>query len=858
MGLLDRIRGVGDRPASSTSSGVTVRPTPARPDSDLAPTPSRGDAWTLPGLKTTMRPMPTIIDPVASMLVTRRPTAVVEPEVRHGVDLRVSGEVLSGVIARATGSAPEAPLSVRTAPKSKKSRAPESAFVAPEVHEPTGPTFTPGPQIERTEPRGTDLSPTPVIPRMISARPTGQMPSIKEVRSGISFKAPEPVAPKRPAIMDTLDDGADGAESSRSGRRMKWDDLVAAPEPAAEPTPEPSPNRRRGNAPPISLDATPAPAAKATAPRPTAPSPQATPLPPLPVPAPAADAWPTTPAISPTAGRTNALPDLSAFGVIPGVTTGLGAAPQPPAPRPPAATPPVSGAAPAVRARRSRGFIAPESTDEPTPAKPTPPTPAPAKSTPATSAPQLRSRDAESSAAPLPAGHTHDDGHDHGHGPSGPDDTDGHATSRPISSAEPLLRGRDTTTAQEPSDRTSSPQSPGRPDLVTHTSPAQTPLADETSRVDLAHDIRSHIESEVGASPAAVEVRQGPTADRKAREFNAEAFTDGGVVHLAADRPLSSARGRQLLAHEATHVVQQTSGTTASREKLENQARRVESRAGGPQAPSQRASSGAQSGNTPAASSVPVSSAAPALSSRASSPVAASTSGAPLSAPAPSPSAARVTAPSPAQRRTPSLVGSRSTVSTPASTGITSDVSATTSATSPGSSTTSFGDSNHVTVPNAPASEPTDLKVAQQPKAVAAAVATQVAREAISASPAMSAPLLRSRTDDSETENPFSRGSMGGLDDTSSASSSSVTKPPAKSSGSGSGKKSGPSGGGHENEFGEEQASCACSGESRDTAHDRAWLETHARALYPFIRAEIRGELLRDRERRGRLMREQR
>lgn len=43
-----------------------------------------------------------------------------------------------------------------------------------------------------------------------------------------------------------------------------------------------------------------------------------------------------------------------------------------------------------------------------------------------------------------------------------------------------------------------------------------------------------------------------------------------------------------------------------------------------------------------------------------------------------------------------------------------------------------------------------------------------------------------------------------------------------------------------------------------DTAHDRAWLETHARALYPLIRAELRSELLRDRERRGRLVREQR
>jgi hypothetical protein len=180
------------------------------------------------------------------------------------------------------------------------------------------------------------------------------------------------------------------------------------------------------------------------------------------------------------------------------------------------------------------------------------------------------------------------------------------------------------------------------------------------------------------------------------------------------------------------------------------------------------------------------------------------------------------------------------------------------SAVTSASPATTFGDSSRVTVPNAAASEPTDLKVAQQPTAVAAAVATQVAREAISASPATSAPLLRPRTEEIELDNLSDRESMGGPSNSSVAPSTSSTKPPAKPPAKGSGKHSGPSGGGHENEFGEEQASCACSGESRDTAHDRAWLETHARALYPFIRAEIRGELLRDRERRGRLMREQR
>ena len=852
MGLLDRIRGVGDRPSPSTSSGVTVRPTPARTDSELPPTPSRGDAWTMPGLKTTLRPMPTIVEPPASMLVTRRPTAVVKPEVRHGVDLRVSGEVLSGVTARATGPAPEAPLSVRTTPKSKKSRAAAPDVSLPDAPEPTGPTFTPSPQVERTESRTTDFSPTPVTPRSTSPRPTGQMPSIKDVRSAISLKAPEPEAPKRPSFLDVRDDIDDGTETSRVGRRMKWDDIVAAAEPPPEPTPEPSPNRRRGNAPPISFGAVAEPAARSSA----SPS---TPPPVAPTPASNDEAWPTAPAISPTAGRANSLPDLSAFGIIPGVTTGKGAAftPSAPAsaPRPaasaaprtptPASTP---DSPPPLRARRSRGAIAPEpspasdssTSTTSTPANPSSPS---ATSTPATSAPQLRSRDADPVSS-LPAGHTADDGHDHGalHDGDGAGAGAGAgAASRPLASAEPLLRGRESGPSNADTSGT-----PARADLVTHSVPDAVP-ADSSTRVDLAHDIRSHIEGEVGSSPSSVEVRQGPSADRKAREFNAEAFTDGGVVHLAADRPLSSARGRQLLAHEATHVVQQASGTKASRDKLEQQARQVESSAGGPAAPG-RPSVSRASTSTPA----PVG--APALSSRTSSPTApalgvASNTNSGASAPT-----AHVTVPSPAPRAVPSLVGSHSEVTPTQSAGIPKDMSTPAPSSASG---TQFGDTNRVTVPSAASVAPTSLKVAQQPTAVAAAVATQVAREAIGATPAAGGPLLRPRTNDIELDD---RG--GNLPEGRGEQETSFNEPTPKARPStpapSPARNSGRAGGGHDDEFGEEEADCTCSGEIRDTAHDRAWLETHAHALYPFIRAEIRSELLRDRERRGRLMREQR
>ena len=41
-----------------------------------------------------------------------------------------------------------------------------------------------------------------------------------------------------------------------------------------------------------------------------------------------------------------------------------------------------------------------------------------------------------------------------------------------------------------------------------------------------------------------------------------------------------------------------------------------------------------------------------------------------------------------------------------------------------------------------------------------------------------------------------------------------------------------------------------------NTWRDQRWLEQHATALYPLIRNLLRDELLRDRERRGKMMRE--
>ena len=982
MGLLDRIRGAGERPSTPTQSSVTVRATPARSDTDAALSPARGDAWTLPGLKTTTRPMHRIIQPPSSMLVTRRPTTVVKPEVRHGVDLRVSGEVLSGVTARATGQTPPSPTSVR---RKRKPSAPDmSALDSIVDDEPTstGPSFGSGSKPAAAKPRAAQPSSAPapatVTPKPSTSRPVGQMPSISDVRSGVMLRPVEPPKPKRPAPVPAPSLDGPTPENPRVSRRMNWNDLVPSIEPEAEPTPEPSPARRRGNAPPRALDApsTPSPApTPAAAPAPAAP-PAASAVPP-----PVAEAWPGTPVVSPTAGRANKLPDLSAFGVIPGVTTGPGALTSPSLPTPPAPTQaprPVDvapKAAPALRARRSRSALNPDtpaSTDsstngpgstpatsapqlrsrdtepatpvtpaqapsstaptqpstQPSTQKPTAATPAtsapqlrsrdadpvmpdaperpdlithttpsqqtststststtsaqapsstaptqlstqpstqkPTAATPATSAPQLRSRDADPVLPAVPsrpaspaagvtnstnatnAAHTPDDGHDHG-----PTSTSTSSSTRPVSSADPLLRARDAESAPAATSATvQSVADPSRPDLITHTNATATSAPqlrahdsssappgiapdgetpNTSSRVNLSSDIRSSIEREMGSSPASIEVRQGPAADRRAREFNAEAFTDGGVVHLAADRPLSSARGRQLLAHEATHVVQQSSGNTSPRDHLEHQARRVESHAGGPPAPARPTFTAPPAGASSASTAT-----APALSPRSTPAAATSTN------------SARVTAPAASPRRTPTLNGSRNAAA-PKSSGK--------PAVAPSSA---FADGNRVTVPNAQANEPSDLKVAQQPSVVAAAVATQVAREAVGMDTASSGPLLRRREGEGhQHHNDVSEHRMHRGESSQSHSTSQPHQSSSHSQDTRSSTHESRVGGGHDDEFAEEEPDCNCSGRNHDTAHDRRWLETHAHALYPFIRGEIRSELLRDRERRGRLMREQ-
>ncbi|GIM96623.1 eCIS core domain-containing protein [Paractinoplanes toevensis] len=77
----------------------------------------------------------------------------------------------------------------------------------------------------------------------------------------------------------------------------------------------------------------------------------------------------------------------------------------------------------------------------------------------------------------------------------------------------------------------------------------------------LPDEARAGLEQHLGADFGGVRVHTGPGADALSRSIDAEAFTTGSDVFFRAGRydPDSTA-GRGLLAHELTHVVQQTSG----------------------------------------------------------------------------------------------------------------------------------------------------------------------------------------------------------------------------------------------------------------------------------------------------------
>lgn len=78
----------------------------------------------------------------------------------------------------------------------------------------------------------------------------------------------------------------------------------------------------------------------------------------------------------------------------------------------------------------------------------------------------------------------------------------------------------------------------------------------------LSDPVRADMESHFGVNLSAVRVHTGPSATELNRAVQAEAFTTGPDVFLRGNLDANSSAGRELLAHELTHVVQQATGST--------------------------------------------------------------------------------------------------------------------------------------------------------------------------------------------------------------------------------------------------------------------------------------------------------
>lgn len=91
---------------------------------------------------------------------------------------------------------------------------------------------------------------------------------------------------------------------------------------------------------------------------------------------------------------------------------------------------------------------------------------------------------------------------------------------------------------------------------------ASVPPPAPTSRtIDVPPEVRKAVSAATGQAPDAVTVHEGAHSHAETEALNAEAFTRDGEIYLAGDASLDSPRGQALLAHELTHVVQQRGGT---------------------------------------------------------------------------------------------------------------------------------------------------------------------------------------------------------------------------------------------------------------------------------------------------------
>ena len=395
-------------------------------------------------------------------------------------------------------------------------------------------------------------------------------------------------------------------------------------------------------------------------------------------------------------------------------------------------------------------------------------------------------------------------------------DSDGSSVT---SSVTPLVTRTSTSTATDhPTQAATSAQPKDSSTSEQSQSGQHTPdSAESQTTITVPADIRAAIVATTGVSPATASVVRGEAVSKQARDLEADAFTRRGQVHLPGTAPLTSDHQRRLLAHELTHVVQQGNGKRLPPEHTP-EGQRLEQKA----LDAERILATASSHGTP-------------------------TPDVPRSAP-PTPNS-----PSPMTRPLTSPVGGSTAAGVPV------DGSPTKPAPVPGKRVDASSSSDLVRVVATPRSPvpPGRQQPHSNPEATPAPVDQSTPSQAdvaqASGMQPVALPVVTSHIPAASSGNPmasFAPDSAVVQRRRAQAAPPSApvpptTPPPSATAANSSGIA------GHEPEEYRRSPRTA-----EDATPDDAWLERHAAALYPIIRRHLRNELLRDRERRGRLVRE--
>ena len=367
------------------------------------------------------------------------------------------------------------------------------------------------------------------------------------------------------------------------------------------------------------------------------------------------------------------------------------------------------------------------------------------------------------------------------------------------------------------------PAVPGAPGAVAEQVAAVGPSGSSVSAppapmtVAVPPRVREAVAKATGSAPATVAVHQGEHVDAMTDEISAQAFTRDGEIHLASDVAMGTPRAEEVLAHELTHVVQQSQAggampsedSTDGREH-EEQAREV-----------QRALSVDASTPEPPVPPDLVHSAAPFIDAASvDSASRAPASGAPaappaMSRPAPSPVPAIRASARPAVAAAAAIEMGRGSLGASSSSSAVARVQAPVPAESA-------------------APEPLALRTPPVPAAPAP--------RSTGSSPAPDGVQRLARDDDGGPTVPAVRGGQDVFDPTAGEDAA----PQERAA------KWYESGGMLDSMFSSDQSY----GDDDEDDDPRAGLERQAESLYPLIRARLRAELVRDRERRGRLARE--